>query len=127
MSYYGRKYKSSEEKRANKKASKAKHRKARAESRKKWLVKTKALIFKLRDAMDRAGLKQIEMADFSGLDAATLIKNRRHRNMGIRLSTFVAIANACGYDVKLVKKSPSEDEFRRYRVVRLSDLDDEQD
>lgn len=123
MPYYGQKRKSWEERKATKKANIAKHRAIRAEAAKKWLVKFKALIFQLHDAMDRAGISQMKMADFSGVDPATLIKNRRHRNNGIRLSTYVAIANACGYDVQLVKKAPKEDEFRKHRVVYLSDVD----
>ena len=126
MSNYGSKYKNFVEERAAKNAAKAKHKKARAESAKKWLTKTKSLIFKLHDAMDRAGINQAQMADFAGVDPATLIKNRRHRHLAVRFSTYVAIANACGYDVQLVKKAPKEDEFRKYRRVFLSEIDDEQ-
>jgi len=122
MAYYG-KYKSYDEKLAAKKARKENHKQVRAEARKKADTKAKNLIFTLKQAMKVAGLKQIELADFSGVTPSAIIRIERTRHTSLQLSTFVAIANACGYELKLVAKEPEKDEFRQFRMVRLVDVD----
>jgi len=122
MSNYGSR-KSYEERRASKKARIAHHKQVRAGEPKKTKEKTKKLLSRLRYYMDKAGLTKTALSDFSGVDPATIIriKNRRHPN--IRLNTFLAVANACGYEIQFVKKQPKDDEFRSHRLVRLTDLD----
>ena len=122
MSYYG-KYKSYEEKLAAKKARIANHKKVRAEARKKAEAKTKQLLNRLRSIMKSAGLRQFELSDFSGVTPSAIIRIERTRHTNLQLSTFVAIVDACGYELKLEAKAPEKDEFRRYRTVRLVDVE----
>ena len=120
MSNYGSR-KSYQEKLAEKKARKENHKKVRAEARKKAETKAKNLLYALKRAMKSAGLRQIELADFYGVTPSTLIRIEKTRHESLQLSTFVAIANACGYELKLVAKKPEEDEFREFRMFRLVD------
>jgi len=122
MAYYG-KYKSYDEKLAARKARTENHKKVRAEARKKADTKAKNLIFTLKQAMKAAGLKQIELADFSGISPSAIIRIERTHHTSLQLSTFVAIANACGCELELKLKKPSEDEFRQFRTVRLVDVE----
>ena len=95
----------------------------RAGRRKIAVVKTKKAVADLRYVMSKAGVGQTMMSDLSGVDPSALISIRRRQNNGIRLSTYIAVANACGYDVKLVKKAAGDDEFRAFRRVLLTDID----
>jgi len=122
MAYYG-KYKSYDEKLAARKARKENHKQVRAGARKKAEAKAKNLIFTLKQAMKSAGLRQIELADFSGISPSAIIRIERTRHTSLQLSTVVAIANACGYELKLEAKKPEKDEFRQYRTVRLVDVE----
>ncbi len=122
MVFHGR-YKSREAKKAAEKARKEKRKKLRAEARKKRELKAQSLIGNLRAVMGNAGLKQIEISDFSGVSAGTLVRIEKKRHISIQLSTFVAIANACGYDVQLVEKDDKTDEFSEYRTFRRGDIE----
>jgi len=108
-----------EEKEAKREARKV----TRAGRRKIAEGKTKNAIADLRYAMSMAGVSQTVMSDLSGVDASALIKLKKRQNTGVRLSTYIAVANACGYEVKLVKKAAVDDEFRALRRVFLSDVD----
>jgi len=119
----GYKYKSYEERRAAKKARNAHHTQVRSDARKKTLSKTKGLLQSLQYIMKRCGLRQIELADFSGISPSSLNRIARTRHTSIQLSTYISIANACGYELKLVAKKPENDEFRAFRMVRLVDVE----
>ncbi len=123
MSNYGSK-KSYEERKAAKKARIASHKKIRAAERKKTGDKTNRLIASLRSKMGGSHLTPTQMSDFSGVDPATIIRISKYRHPNIRLNTFVAVANACGYDVQLVKKALKDDEFKEHRLVRAIDLEE---
>jgi len=123
MVFHGR-YKSREEKKAAEKARVEKRKQLRAEAKKKTNAKTRHMLAELHIAMDMAGLTKTEMSEFSGLSPGTLIHIDNTRHTSIRLSSYIAVANACGYEVKLVAKPEKMDEFLEFRKVRRGDLEE---
>ncbi len=111
-----------EERYAKREATKKRHAESRAKYRKIWDEKTKRLMVKLRTALSKAGLKQMQVSDFSGVDPSTIVKLRQGWHKTVRLTTFVSIAEVCGYEVKLVPKDPYDDILREYRVKKLPPL-----
>lgn len=122
MANYGKRL-SGEEKRAKKKARIENHRKLRSAERKKAAGKTNSLIADLRSKMAGSLLTPTQMSDFSGVDPATVLRISKYKHPNIRLNTFVAVANACGYDVQLVKKPLKDDDFKEHRLVREVDIE----
>ena len=113
---------SREEKEAKREANKKRNAETRAKYRKMWSEKSNRLLAILRAALGDTGLKQMQVANFSGVDSATIIKLRKGRHKTVRLTTFVSIAEVCGYEVVLVPKDPYDDIFREHRVKKLPPL-----
>jgi len=111
-----------DEQKRRREAAKNKHAETRKKFRKFWADKSDRLLAQLRSALGDSGLTKTQLSDFSGADLATLSKLRKGVHKTVRLTTFVSVAEACGYEVKLVEKDPYDDIFRDYRVKKLPPL-----
>lgn len=111
-----------EEKSAKNEATKKRHAESRAKYRKIWDAKTHRLQSELRTVLAECGLTQMQLSDFSGVDSATILKLRKGIHKTVQVTTLVSVAEACGYEIKLVPKDPYDDIFREYRIKKLPPL-----
>ena len=118
------KYGNPEDGEARRKAKRLSLKQKRASRRKDAMDKVKKALHELRGAMQKSGLTKTQLSDFSGVDATCLNNISKGRNLCLRLSSFIAVANACGYDVKMIKKNNKQDEFRAFRKISIDDAED---
>lgn len=115
------KHENSEDREARRRAKEKSRKQNRASRRNEATNKVKKALNELRGAIKKSGLTKTQLSDFSGVDATCLNNISKGRNLCLQLSSFIAVANACGYDVKMIKKSKEQDEFRAFRQISIDD------
>ena len=92
-----------------------KHQELRDENRKKTLEQAKQVMAKLREAVLNCGLKESQVADFSGVDPTTVGHIMRRYHQTARFSSVVGMLRAAGAHLEVVMNEPKKDEFRAER------------
>ena len=118
---------SPEEKRARRKKRKAERVEFRSANRRFWAPHGRSLHRKLARIItsEEAGLSRPQISQFSGADPSTISRFMNGKIDSIRMSTFVAIAGACGYNVVLEKMPPEEDSFYKFRRFKPPPIEKE--
>ena len=96
-------------------ASRKKRQEIRKENRKKSHEIAERLMSELRSAVNNCGLEISKVADFSGIDPATVTRVMRGYHRSARFTTFAGILEATAKEIKIVDKKPENDRFRSKR------------
>ena len=108
-------YKSREEKDAEREAARKAAQTKRGENRKTMHARARAFEARARNALKNCGLTNMQIANFSGLDHSTVIRFMKGRHRAVRMESVVALMAVAGYDLKLEEISPKRDVYRSLR------------
>jgi len=85
---------------------------------------TRAFLARFRRALREAGLMRKQIADFSGVDPATVTKMLKGGHYNAQISTIIPLLRVAGYTLEFKEIEPKDDEFRSARRVPLPPVED---